>query len=987
MPILDAGWLAREYGGVADAASGLTSLAGRAQELAELRRWSADALGGHGRLVVVTGPPGIGKTRLAEELADEARGAGRRALWGRAVQDEGAPPLWLWRRILHAVGGDDAGARLSGDAGTDGDAGAAGDARTDVDARTDGARSDDLAAARYRAAAAAADAVTSGAAKADLLIVLEDLQWADHASLLLLRELAAELPESRLLVVATCRDTTGDPWRTALGDLARMPGLQVLRLGPLSEAAVAEILAAAGVAADAGLVAIVHKQSEGNALHAAILARLLAAHPDAAQDVEALTRLAGSSTEISHLVSSLVGDLGAGTRQLLAAASVLGTDFDPSLAAAMVGTGADVNVQLAAAAASGLVSHWPDRAGSWRFTHALIRDGIYASLDDEHLIDLHRRAARMLAELAENAPERGGEVAAHLLRAAPDRVALRQAARWASAAAAAATSALAFDDAAKYLATAVAAAASADADNADRAVLLIDLATAEYRAGQFAASLQHAVSAADAAGRDGRLDLVADAALVVRGVGHHPVATTLIALCDRALADEQCPAARRSRLLAQRATALAELGDLAGAGTESAAAMAAAAEANDPVAELDAIRARVAALSGPGNRAERLRLGGHAIELAAIVDQPLAAVLGRVWRIDVAYQLLNLEAVDTEIVQIGQLADSTRLPLVRWHLLRQQAARAALAGQFATARDRSWAAWRLAVRLQDPSGAGLSYAFAVCLASVRGDAAEIPADFFDFAAASPAIPIIHAGLARALFAVGRTDEAQAVYEGLRGLPAAGDRDTRTLGALNQIVDLIVAFGDVDTAQATYELFHPHITDSGATGTGLVFLHGSLHWPLGRLAALLGRTQDALDHYAAAVTVNTRIGARPFVVLSRLDWADALGARGGRGDYSQARTLARQAALEAGRLDMPGPADRAERLLHHLEQAIQAGDPLTAREREIAELVSAGLTNRAIADRLVLSERTIEGHVRSTLAKLQLANRTELAAWALRGPDS
>jgi DNA-binding NarL/FixJ family response regulator len=83
--------------------------------------------------------------------------------------------------------------------------------------------------------------------------------------------------------------------------------------------------------------------------------------------------------------------------------------------------------------------------------------------------------------------------------------------------------------------------------------------------------------------------------------------------------------------------------------------------------------------------------------------------------------------------------------------------------------------------------------------------------------------------------------------------------------------------------------------------------------------------------------------------------------------------------------MPGPADRAEHLVRDLEQAIQASDPLTPREREIAELVSAGITNRAIASQLVLSERTVEGHVRSILAKLQLTNRTELAAWALRGP--
>ena len=83
--------------------------------------------------------------------------------------------------------------------------------------------------------------------------------------------------------------------------------------------------------------------------------------------------------------------------------------------------------------------------------------------------------------------------------------------------------------------------------------------------------------------------------------------------------------------------------------------------------------------------------------------------------------------------------------------------------------------------------------------------------------------------------------------------------------------------------------------------------------------------------------------------------------------------------------MPGPADRAGHLVNDLEQAIRAGDPLTPREREIADLVSAGITNRAIATQLVLSERPVEGHVRSILAKLQLTNRTELAAWTLRAP--
>ena len=954
---------------MADAAPGPGRLAGRDQELAALRQWLAEALAGHGRLVVLTGPPGIGKTRLAEELADGARRSGQRVLWGRAVEEQGAPPLWPWRRILSAVGGADESARLIG-------SGVA-----------DSARSDDLAAARFRAAAAAADALTAAAGAADLLVVLEDMQWADHASLFLLRELAAELPGSRLLVLVTCRDTAADPWRASLGDLARLPGLQVLRLAPLNEAAVADILHAAGIAMDPELARAVHARSEGNPLYVATLARVLATQPGIAPDADTVAQIAGGSAEISRLVSSLLRDVDDSCCGLLAAASVLGTDFGATLAAEVCETSQDVTRVLSAAEATGLVTRRPDRPGSWRFTHALIRDGIYASLSEDQRIALHARAAVALEALAREAPERGGEVAAHLLRAAPDRAVLRRAADWSVAAATAATAALAFEDAARYLATALAAAESAGASDTDRAELLIELATAEYRAGQLATSLQHAAAAADAAERDRRLDLVASAALVVRGIGHQPVAATLLGLCDRALADSGCTLARRARLLAQRASALAELGDLEAAALESAAAMTAAAATNDPAAELDAIRARVAALSAPQHQAERLRLGTRALELATVAGQPLAAVLAHAWRIDAAYQLLNLEAVDAEISQIARLAESTRLPLARWHLLRQQASRAALVGQLAIARDRSWEACRLAVRLQDPSGAGMSYAFALWLAIIRGYAAEIPPDFFDVSAAAPPIPAVRSGLARALFAVGRTDEARAVYETLRQLPATGDKDTRTLGALLQMMDLIIAFGDSEMAQAVYDLLHPHIADTGATGTGLVNLSGSLHWPLGRLAALLGHTEEALDHFAQAVTVNTRLGARPFVTLARLEWADTLRTRAARGDYGQARVLARQAAIEARRLEMPGPANRAERLAHELEQAIQAGDPLTRREREIAELVSAGLTNRAIADQLVLSERTIEGHVRSTLAKLQLTNRTELAAWALRNADS
>jgi DNA-binding NarL/FixJ family response regulator len=152
--------------------------------------------------------------------------------------------------------------------------------------------------------------------------------------------------------------------------------------------------------------------------------------------------------------------------------------------------------------------------------------------------------------------------------------------------------------------------------------------------------------------------------------------------------------------------------------------------------------------------------------------------------------------------------------------------------------------------------------------------------------------------------------------------------------------------------------------------------------LGDLARTAGRTDAAVEHYGNAVAMNARIGARPFTALSRLGWAQAL--LGAGRDLAQARALAEPAAAEFRRLDMPGPLRTAQQVLTAIETAQRTASPLSAREQEVATLVAQALSNREIAERLVVSERTVETHVRSILAKLGFASRTEIVAWVLTG---
>jgi DNA-binding NarL/FixJ family response regulator len=142
----------------------------------------------------------------------------------------------------------------------------------------------------------------------------------------------------------------------------------------------------------------------------------------------------------------------------------------------------------------------------------------------------------------------------------------------------------------------------------------------------------------------------------------------------------------------------------------------------------------------------------------------------------------------------------------------------------------------------------------------------------------------------------------------------------------------------------------------------------------------GEYTAAAAGFEEGLRVDATLGARPYLARGRLGLAHALGALG---DLPQAVSCARIAAADARRLDMPGLLAEADAFLAGAAANARAQDPLTARERDVAELVAQALPNREVAQVLVLSERTVESHVRSILAKTGLKSRTEITRWWLQ----
>jgi DNA-binding SARP family transcriptional activator len=890
---------------------------GRERELAELVRSLEDVLAGRGGLVLLSGEPGIGKSRLTDELIGHARARGASVVVGRCWEAGGAPAYWPWVQGLRAYVREAEPDALRAQLG----AGAAdlaqllpelGELFPDLP-EPSGLRSE---GDRFRLFEAVSAFLRRATQARPLVLVLDDLHAADEPSLLLLRFVTREITDTRLLLICAFRDvdpTMRDPLVSALAELVRERRTTQITLGGLSQDDVAEYIElSTGVQPSPRLVEAVHTETEGNPLFVAEAVRLLDAE-DQISDPDAHLRIPPG---VRAVIDQRVGRLSERCRILLVPASVIGREFglDALTRLSKVPRGELVDA-LDEAMAEGILGDVPGSPGRLRFGHALIRDTLYDGLAPARRMQLHQDAAGALEAVhADDLGPHLTELAHHYFAAVPAGVADR-AVEYARRAGDRAASQLAYEEAGRLYEMAL----SLVDEPAARCDLQLALGDTQARSGDSPASKQTFREAAQLAEESGLSERLARAALGYGGRiiwERHQDDHYLVPLLERAaaaLGDDDSPL--RVRLLAR----------LAGGPLRSVRfpperrfklsreALEMARRLGDPATLAYALDGYLPANESPESTVETLELSTELLEVAMQAGDKERVLEAHEHRHERFVELGKMEQALAELDAMTRLAEELRQPAQRWLVGVCRARLALHEGRLAEAEKLIDGARDLG---EDALSWNAAVAFRVQLYMLRreqGRLEEARELVTRSAGEYPHYELWDCALAHGAADLGLMAESKQRFEALaaddfEGLPFTQDA---WLAGMGLLAETARSLDDVGRASVIYGLLVPY-----ADRVALAYPEiatGSVSRYLGILATTTSRWTDAERHFEDALAANEQIGARPWLARTQGDFARLLSARGERGDGERAVKLNRM-ALEGYRdLGMDTFAAEAARL--------------------------------------------------------------------------
>jgi class 3 adenylate cyclase len=902
---------------------------GRETEMQQLDRCWREGTAGQLRLVLVAGEPGVGKTRLAAELAARAHAEGATVLAGRCDEDLGVPYQPFVEALRHLVDHASAAdlpdrlgryggelARLVPELG-------------DLLPNLPRPLHSDPETERFRLFDAVAAWLAAVSVHEPVLLVLDDLQWAAKPTLLLLRHVLRSSEQIRLLVLATYRDTEvgrTHPLSELLADLRQVESVERVSLQGLDQRAVAAFLDQAaghelGEEKDE-LARAIHCETEGNAFFLREVVRHLIetgglVRHEGRWVIHRPIAEMGIPDGVRDVVGRRLSRLSTTANQVLAVAAVAGEEFE--LAVVERAAGLDEETLLSAldeAVTARLVAEVAGPLLRSRFAHSLLRASLYEELTGARQAVLHRRVAEAIESLhADRLDDYLPALAHHFARATAPRAAAAKAVLYAQRAGDRALTQLAHDEAAGYYQQALELLELGEPppDDAQRTQLLISLGEAQRRASQ-PAYRETLLTAAAMAERQNDPETLARAAFANKSglfsrslrVDHELVAVLESALAAMKPGDSPM----RARLLANLASELAFSADYKRRHEAATEALAVARRLGDQ-ATLGHVLVQRGALQPLETSAD---LREHIAELTAAATRlgdPALAFLAALYGSLAALSLGDAPGHNRSLLEAGRCAGELGQPYPRYLVTAARSVQHRIAGRLEAAEDMAGQALEL----------GQTFGIPDSLRTYRGHLFEIRydqgrldtlADRLERAAArEQQASSTLAAVALAFCELGRHDEARAVFERIALDESALPTNVLWLHSMTMAAEACAGLGDVGRAANLSERLAPYhelLVNNVGGATGAV-----THY-LGLLATTLGRFDEADVRFAAAAAMHERLSAPTLLARTRLEWAHMLVVRHEVGDAERARHLLGHALTTARQLGLGIVQRRALALL-------------------------------------------------------------------------
>lgn len=753
-----------------------------------------------------------------------------------------------------------------------------------------------------------------------LMLVLDDVHAADRASLLLLRFAARELRSAPLLLLATYRTVEArlsEGVSELLGDVSREG--QTIELRGLGRNDVACFVEGSTEAAPSdALVTAVHEATDGNPFFITELVGLLAAEGrlEAAEPGAPL----GIPEGVRQAIGRRMELLSDGCAELLAAASVVGREFTVALLEGLTDrTRSELLERLSEASSAGLVVDRSTALSRYGFSHALIRETLYAGLAPARRLELHRATGEALEALYADDPEPHlAELAHHFFQAVQAGEAAR-ALDYSARAGRRAMAQLAYEEAASHYEHALEL-LELESTGADerRLELLLELGAAQAKSGETAKKRQTALQAAALARQIGSAEGLARAAYGL-GAGVWASSMTEVDEVVKSHLEEALAAVGpadsvlRLRLLARLGIELQFSSDYMRALDLTREALEMARRLGDPGALAWALTHRHQAVFGVEHPNERLRLSDEIVELGERTGRPQVVLWGHLTRVTNLVELGELHTAELEAGVVARMSEELRLPAFRWYLAMWKSMRALTEGRLEDSERLILEALEVGRPIHGDVAVFFYGLHLFTLRWLQGRLDEVVEGVAATVERERTSPAMRTVLALAYGELGRIEEARREFRRFAAQDFELPRNFSWPPCLGVLAVTCARLGEAAHAPRLYELLL-QFEDRFIVGGSLAH---ALFWPasltLGMLAALMGRLEDAKRHFEDGLAKSRRIGQRPYVAMGQVEYARALITLGGADEQQKVDGLLAEAVATAEEIGLHRTAAEAREL--------------------------------------------------------------------------